>query len=892
MADLEREDCLRVLEWIDGKDDGVVKINGYPQENTEWFIVSCKWLNKWKRINKVCDDINETDMDEDIGEINSDDIIDSSSNLHILNNYILNPGLVHRRDYEILPKKAWKSLSKKYKFKHKIIRKSIEIERYETQIEISLFPLHIIFAHKGKLISLEPSIYHVSRKDRLSEIVDYAKKFLSQSQPTYKGRLWKLNIDTKIDDLKELIDTSNSKPIIFPGLLLENQYETVDKVNIRFEDIIVLETSINYASFDLFKERDKEKCEGCYKYSYGGRRCECKKYYYCNDMCEEKDRNFHYCRVVVKIFTRTENSCLGRVGLQNIGNTCYMNSGLQCLSNTYALTKYILDDSYINDINTTNVLGSKGLLIREYAALIKEMWYGSSHHITPWGLKNAFSNFAKQFIGYHQQDSQEMLSFLIDGIHEDLNRIKNKPNLADPEPDGLTEQEFADKFWDNHLQRNNSIIVDLMHGQYRSEVECPDCHKLSITFDPFLMLTLPIPDKKIKNIEFIYISDDAITKAKVSVTNPIAREFKIKACEYFNLNPQDIIIADTSMGSIKNLINDNSVKLSKRSTILLYNKTKLDEGENEDDYFEIFCDFRKKSYGYVGSIIGQPKILKIPKSLTLKDLYHHIFAYIMRLRKEEVDDIEQHFREKFVNFFSKSYSDNFFSLKIHNPYQYPCCVCDRISCPGCPLSYENKDLSKYINNCKEPNARISINFEQAVDTNFLTEVTIHESYYTNHENNIQESIPISECFNLFSKKEQLDEQNTTYCSKCKTHNQVIKKMDIYRLPKILVIHFKRFKQKGYFSSKNNKLIDFPLEGLDMKEFSLGCEGIYDLYAVSNHYGSLEGGHYTAYAKSQDGEWRDFDDSSVSIVNNVKDQVVASSAYVLLYQKRDNSENLD
>lgn len=112
-------------------------------------------------------------------------------------------------------------------------------------------------------------------------------------------------------------------------------------------------------------------------------------------------------------------------------------------------------------------------------------------------------------------------------------------------------------------------------------------------------------------------------------------------------------------------------------------------------------------------------------------------------------------------------------------------------------------------------------------------------------------------------------------------------MDIYKLPRILIIHLKRFKQTGYFSSKNNKCIVFPLEGFDMSPYSLGSQGIYDLYAVSNHYGSLGGGHYTAYGKNNfNGQWYHFDDSSVSQVRNTEESIVGSAAYVLFYKKRD------
>lgn len=61
--------------------------------------------------------------------------------------------------------------------------------------------------------------------------------------------------------------------------------------------------------------------------------------------------------------------------------------------------------------------------------------------------------------------------------------------------------------------------------------------------------------------------------------------------------------------------------------------------------------------------------------------------------------------------------------------------------------------------------------------------------------------------------------------------------------------------------------------------------IYDLYAISNHFGGLGGGHYTAFAKNKfDNEWYNFDDSHVTKITDVS-QLLTSAAYVLFYEKR-------
>ena len=142
-----------------------------------------------------------------------------------------------------------------------------------------------------------------------------------------------------------------------------------------------------------------------------------------------------------------------------------------------------------------------------------------------------------------------------------------------------------------------------------------------------------------------------------------------------------------------------------------------------------------------------------------------------------------------------------------------------------------------------------------------------------------------ECIKYFCEEEQLKVGNEWYCNKCKEHLLAKKKLDLYYLPKLLIINFKRFVKEYSRWEKNDEDIDFPINDFNMKDLIIGPDkdhSIYDLFAVSQHYGSTEGGHYTAVCKNGD-NWYNYDDSSVSRTS--PKACLTSAAYVLFYRRQ-------
>jgi len=583
----------------------------------------------------------------------------------------------------------------------------------------------------------------------------------------------------------------------------------------------------------------------------------------------------------------------GIVGLRNLGNTCFMNSVIQCFNQTPFLHDYFLKDEYIAEINKENPLGHGGEVARKWAELMKAMWSGDYRVVVPIEFKKAIGQFAPRFMGFQQQDSQELLSFLLDGIHEDLNRIMDKPYIGSIEAGDRPLSEVAQEAWTNHKKRNSSIIVDHMHGQLKSRVECPECSRVSITFDPYSTLSVPIPtdQKKVQIITWIPhdAPSDFVPKAygiKVPKQAQV-RELKDHIITQLtqkgviapnSVDPETLQICDVYKGKLNTLKNntDSVTRMSNPVTddffvyeCKPYNHNENDTPSEKPDCMTVPLCHRKP--GPYDSRFGIPLAVQIDKNAdwSKEGLVEYFCKLVTpylspenieRLAKDELDIkslfevkyLERQKGSRYVSFSPKKWEE---MTDISSVNEILLLWNDR--------SDYNEAYSEWQKRAKDPSCTFSRNKEIKLDA----------------------------CFDCFTQTETLKDDNLWYCSQCKEHRAARKTMSIWTCPNILVIHLKRFSYTRWSRNKISSLINFPLEGLDLYPFCKENEEInreeciYDCYGVSNHSGSLGGGHYTAYVKNrEDANWYMCNDSSAYKLEN-KSRVVSTESYLLFYKKR-------
>jgi ubiquitin carboxyl-terminal hydrolase 4/11/15 len=233
------------------------------------------------------------------------------------------------------------------------------------------------------------------------------------------------------------------------------------------------------------------------------------------------------------------------------------------------------ENAYKRELNRDNPLGNHGEVATAYAGLLKELFKeGSNSHYAPRHFKQVIGKYGPSFSGYGQQDSQEFLLFLLDGLQEDLNRIKKKPYIEKPDStdemvhNQVALMEMADKCWDIYRARNDSVITDLFAGMYKSTVVCPVCDKVSIIFDPFnnLTLQLPIENTWCRTLFFFPLYSSPVRILVDIGKNDSFAELKRFVGKRVDVDPKRMIVAEIYKNKIYKVFSDKKTVGEERIT--------------------------------------------------------------------------------------------------------------------------------------------------------------------------------------------------------------------------------------------------------------------------------------------------------------------------------------
>lgn len=411
--------------------------------------------------------------------------------------------------------------------------------------------------------------------------------------------------------------------------------------------------------------------------------------------------------------------------------------------------------------------------------------------------------YSTPFDDYEQHDSQEFLNWMLDNVHEEINKIKKKPFVELPDFDETcSDVEGSQAYWDAHLKRDQSLIVDLFHGQYKSRITCVQCRKSSIKYDPFMSLTVEIPDSS-QSIAVIVIFPN-LTKKRMYLSLPsqtTIKQLKKSLFTKFELSTnKQLIPCIISDSSITRTLNDSDTVASLGSfanNICIYvldpNCSYLHVSHYED-FSGAEHDFTLRNK----SSFGIPMIFSLRPGCWTKQSINSLLVNEMSRVLNMVGLEESPF--DIVQTLATQYQC------IENELQF-----EQSNYMSIGLLWKDQMLrDKHYNRDAD---------ETLIDLN-------------DPPNNNLSSVSLYDCLELHCKEEQVEEW---YCSHCKAFVPGDKKLDLWKLPQILVIHLKRFVQHPRFQTWIKRSIDvsYPVDNFDLSKFVLNENqgSLYELFAV-------------------------------------------------------------
>lgn len=468
-----------------------------------------------------------------------------------------------------------------------------------------------------------------------------------------------------------------------------------------------------------------------------------------------------------------------------------------------------------------------------------------------------------------QHDSQELLSRLLDGLHEDLNLIQKKPYIEDTDcTDKDDSPAKAREFWVNFMRRNFSKIFQLFYGQFRAEIKCPECQYVSVKYDPFELVSLPVT-KMLREFSFeayFIAANHSKSADKVSFTIrpsnkkiPSAEEMVTEYCKVLNngSRPDQYELCfsgfsvhgeciPTTMQAIDicKKCKDNTYK----PRLFLFERTpeEVETAKNPDVVRLMVKLSYKEADPDAGTILSFTKLILANPTDTMGEVHYKVFLklahFISQKKLNGADEVDDEAYPAEVNDYRALYEEVVSSNMFRSGSIFS------LNAKGDVFEHDSKTtvaevIKKYedkIDLMWNPKLRM-LKIEAQIDnqaikngivkTSSMKKLSSEETEVTVNALEVEGSkkLDIYKLFKDFCTPEILDVNNLYRCGNCKKEVQGLRKMDIYKVPKYLIIHMKKLKDSWGFSSyssgSSELMVEFPVTNLDMTPFVLSGQPI-------------------------------------------------------------------
>ena len=273
-----------------------------------------------------------------------------------------------------------------------------------------------------------------------------------------------------------------------------------------------------------------------------------------------------------------------KTGLENVGQTCYMNSTIQCLSNIKDLSDYLISHFGKFDIE-------KQPLAVSFSSLVYNLFHTDKKYIAPELFKKIIGMLNPLFEGFHAADAKDLIFFLLEKLHQELNKLANEPeqsniDYAQLEKDSYDKDKMLKHFIKDYSEKNKSIISDTFYGTICSTMKCNKCNKIKYSFQTFNLLIFQL--KNVKENRQKTLNNN--NKYKLNIYDAFDNDNKEE-----KLDGENMIYCNFCKG-LNPGIHQQTIYLLPKVLIIILNRGKNNQDFNEEFIFPKELDLSIENY--------------------------------------------------------------------------------------------------------------------------------------------------------------------------------------------------------------------------------------------------------------------------------------------------------